>query len=804
MPTHPQPHSRCTRLFVAALTVVAALAAVGPLAGCGGDPPDHAPVPLSRLKTNRGYLIDSNGRYIIVHGINVSGSTKVPATIDGKPLTIADLALPHNTGTPSYLGKPFAVDDADAEWAKLRDGGFNAVRLLINWEGVEPSRRGEYDQAYLASLRAIVQKANDYGLYILLDMHQDMWSRHLLVRYNETPSYKDPKTGETIFPPPGSVENGILALFPPYTDTVRGEGAPRWAVEACLQEKDLDSPNWGKPRLLSGLDADGLIAIAQVYGKLMGGDDLVIPPWVNEIVASLPPPYPVTGTVDPLPFTNWGVSAALSLDVARCFACFFAGDVAFPKLRVSECRDPGKPAGALDGCTDVVEVDVKSYLQDAYAAMWQQVVEQVADLPNVMGYDVMNEPIGNFLALGAVAVLLQTGIEDNARQFLVDSLGEEDGQLWYELITKLRIFPTLPDKPAADAPAAELAAWQAEKDALLKAWGRDTWDFGGVIGLNYAFDLTHMRPFYGKAAAAILARDPKAVIFIEPSMNIGSLAGGELGGMWDTSMTRPEGVDHLVYAPHYYADVYPFLGINAVSRDFSVEEVQHRDYQPFLEKVKAIADFSLGKAPVVFGEFGTYFNFGGIDKSHAAHYVVSSHILDNYFEAFERMFQSQMLWCYTPDNDKHYGDKWNKEDFSIQGFDGQMRSADAWSRPYPRALAGKPVSTHFYSRLHFFDPTSGVVDPEREFEVIYERKETETPTEIVIPAVQYPDGPNGGFYVWLSDGHAFFDATTRILYHYPADDAPGTTHFVRVRPPLAGDDSDGWRYFFKDGQVITR
>jgi len=257
--------------------------------------------------------------------------------------------------------------------------------------------------------------------------------------------------------------------------------------------------------------------------------------------------------------------------------------------------------------------------------------------------------------------------------------------------------------------------------------------------------------------------------------------------------------------------------------------VKFREYDDGIEGTFHIVDWNLEKIPAVLGEFGTYYNFGGIEKSHAADYEVSSQILDNYYESLERLGRHRILWCYTPDNDPRYGDWWNKEDFSIwQGWadadlsidrdiglaepvvtsttksaaDGRFRCAQAWSRPYARFLAGKPVSIHFYSPFHYFDPDKGEVPPEREFEVVYEAKETGTPTEVFVPEVQYPD--DQGFYVWLSDGFAQWDRSSRTLYHYPTNDAPGARHWVRILPPLDRRPATGWNYFILGDQVVSR
>lgn len=735
----------------ALLAVVAGLL-FGGLAGCsGGDPPSRGAMPLTRLQTELSYLKDSYGRYVFFHGVNVSGTTKVPVSISGEPYTLDKAGDAAVSGVPSFLGRPFDVDHVEAEVKKLRDAGFNAFRLLVSWEGVSPERAGKYDTEYLESIRRVAQIANAHGVWVLLDMHQDMFSRHLVVRYNEQPEYGDP----------GSIENTILALLPPYTDTVRGDGAPRWAVEACLQEKDLDSPNWGTPRLVSGMDANAVLNLMGVYNLLLGGDGGPLPEWVDYMLTHLPPPFPVTETSDVLPMTNWGVAAALSMDAQRCFACLFAGDVAFPGLEVG-----GK--------------SVKDYLQEQYAEAWKKVAEQVKDLPNVMGYDIINEPIGNFIVLSAAAALVQTDSTEAVETLMTDLLGAELGPKIAKALLDLRILP--PDT----------------KTETLAAWGLDKIDTFAILGLNIGFDKNYMRPFYERVGKAILEVDPRAVIFIEPSMNITSLLGAGSFGMWDQSMTRPD-LPQVVYAPHIYTDIYPFIGFNQKPREFTVEEVRHRDYVPEMQKITAIVEHSLGNVPVVFGEFGTYFNFGGVDASIANDYAVSSHILDNYYEAFEALFQSQMLWCYSPDNVKDYGDRWNKEDFSVQDFEQRWRSETAWSRPYAKALAGKPLETHFLSPHHYFDPDKGVVDPEREFFVRYASKETDAPTEIFVPDVHYPDG----FYVWLSDGRAFFDPETRTLSHYPSEDDPGAEHWVRILPPLEGNQNLGWSYFFRGDHVVT-
>ena len=228
-------------------------------------------------------------------------------------------------------------------------------------------------------------------------------------------------------------------------------------------------------------------------------------------------------------------------------------------------------------------------------------------------------------------------------------------------------------------------------------------------------------------------------------------------------------------------------------------EIKYRDYTEKIKQTLDKAEYSLGNIPYALGEFGTYFNLGGIENAKKSDYEVSVEILDNYYESLEKLFANRFLWCFSSQNSYENGEGWNKEDFSILDPQGKPRAQKAWSRPYARAISGKPISMHFYSPYHYFDPDKGIANPEREFELVFASRETDAPTEIFVPKIQYPDG----FYVWISDGYCVFDSETRILYFYPTEDKPGKNHKIRLLPPLSNNENKGWNYFFKEGYVIT-
>lgn len=55
----------------------------------------------------------------------------------------------------------------------LRKLGLNIVRLGHSWAGAEPTR-GSYNQTFLDIMKLQTKLAEDYGIYVLVDVHQDV------------------------------------------------------------------------------------------------------------------------------------------------------------------------------------------------------------------------------------------------------------------------------------------------------------------------------------------------------------------------------------------------------------------------------------------------------------------------------------------------------------------------------------------------------------------------------------------------------------------------------------------------------
>ena len=73
---------------------------------------------------------------------------------------------------------PFIPFEDARWWDLLASWGFNMVRLTLFWEAIEP-QPGIYNLSYLDKVEKMVDQASVRGMYVLLDMHQDLYSRWL-------------------------------------------------------------------------------------------------------------------------------------------------------------------------------------------------------------------------------------------------------------------------------------------------------------------------------------------------------------------------------------------------------------------------------------------------------------------------------------------------------------------------------------------------------------------------------------------------------------------------------------------------
>lgn len=179
-PTQVQNVMRRTSSLVAALILLPSL--LGLPSRASETPPLYPPV--DHLHVEDGRIVDTQGRKVLLRGVNVNqlgdyfqGNPEVPATM------------------------PFSRRDVE----RIAALGSNVVRLLVHWSALEPEP-GVYDDEYIDQIHQAVTWCRSAGLSVVLDMHQDAWGKYIA---------SDPD-GTCIRP-----------LFGP---NIGWDGAPEWAT----------------------------------------------------------------------------------------------------------------------------------------------------------------------------------------------------------------------------------------------------------------------------------------------------------------------------------------------------------------------------------------------------------------------------------------------------------------------------------------------------------------------------------------------------------------------------------------------
>lgn len=614
---------------------------------------------------------DEQGRTLMLRGVNLGGSSKVPFKPNGATYIREGFYDHRNV---SFVGRPFPLEEADEHFTRLREWGFTFLRFLITWEAVEHEGPGIYDEEYLDYVYAVVKKAAEYGIDLFIDPHQDVWSR---------------MSG--------------------------GDGAPGWTFEVIGMD-------------VTKFSEAGAAIVHAIHG-------------------------------DPFPRMIWPTNYS-KLAAATMFTLFFGGNDFAPRTKVE-----GEP--------------VQEYLQRHYIGTVKQVALRLKDLPNVVGYDTLNEPSDGFIGwqdLNAIGGLLQMGESPSPFQAMLLGAGfPQEVELWDLSITG----PKRRGRRLVNPSGARV--WRDGYDCVWRTNG--VWDldaegkprllradhFARVGDRSVDFSDDYLRPFVNRYASELRSIDSDAVIFVS------GLPGADPPAWGAGDEPR------VVNACHWYDGLtvitksfVPFLGADAHTGKLVLgrKRVQ-RSFVEQLARLKERAAAQMGSVPTLIGEVGIPFDMKNQKAYRTGDFSLQVKALDASMRALEANLLSFTLWNYTADNTNERGDMWNDEDLSIFSRDQQAdpedissggRALEAAVRPYARKIAGEPLRMSFDVKQRLFD-----------FEFRHDPTVT-APTEIFVPNTQYPDG----YEVDLSDGTYRVDreALTLTVHHAQGRE----THTVRIRP----------------------
>jgi endoglycosylceramidase len=233
-----------------------------------------------------GFLRDDDGRAWILRGVNLSGAQKMAPYIDDK--------------TP-------------ADYARLRDDwGFNAIRFLMTWAAVEP-QQGVFDDAYLDAVAERMQWAEDAGLAVVLDMHQDIYGEGF--GFDGAPRWTCDESYYAAFVPRepwylNATDPNVIACVDGFYERadLREHFVAMWRhVAERLHDRAaivgfdvLNEPAWGSYAPFE-FEADRL---APFYIEVVGAVRDVAPRWVAFLEPSASRNLGIATSLPPMPFDD--------------------------------------------------------------------------------------------------------------------------------------------------------------------------------------------------------------------------------------------------------------------------------------------------------------------------------------------------------------------------------------------------------------------------------------------------------------------------------------------------------------------
>jgi endoglycosylceramidase len=243
------------------------------------------------LRAEGRFFRDEQGAVVALRGLNLTGDAKVP---------------------------PFRPITDHALLDRLPGWGVNVARLLFTWEAFEPERE-RYDTSYLDYYEGVVDALHARGIWVIVDIHQDAFSRFATDGCGEgMPAWAISPSVEPDVPDNGPNCSSWGIKFITDTDTHRswddfyadvngvrtrylamlGAIAERLGAHPALLGYDMLNEPWGDEvtqigplyedaaRVLRPVDPDAILFVSAQALTSAGEDTLLVRPTFDNFVYS--------------------------------------------------------------------------------------------------------------------------------------------------------------------------------------------------------------------------------------------------------------------------------------------------------------------------------------------------------------------------------------------------------------------------------------------------------------------------------------------------------------------------------------
>jgi endoglycosylceramidase len=129
-------------------------------------------------------IADWRGREVLLKGVNADGLVDyfrpdLVAPYPSTPASYAHGACPPDD--PTVEG----VDICEYDLPQLAALGYDVIRVNVSWSLLEPSP-GKISTSYVNRVAQVVAWAKKAGVYVVIDMHQDAWSKYVYTAPGES------------------------------------------------------------------------------------------------------------------------------------------------------------------------------------------------------------------------------------------------------------------------------------------------------------------------------------------------------------------------------------------------------------------------------------------------------------------------------------------------------------------------------------------------------------------------------------------------------------------------------------------
>ncbi|KAK1531713.1 glycoside hydrolase family 5 protein [Colletotrichum paranaense] len=715
-----------------------------------------------------GYFVDNYGRTLTLHGLNISGASKLPTTPNGLS-HLTDGFFEHRAVT--FIGRPFPLEDAPLHFRRLQAWGLPLIRLLVTWESIGhsgPDPETDVDLEYIDYLRQLIEIMPKYGVKCFICAHQDVWSRFSggsgapgwtfevagldVEAFTETGAayvHGQDELRRATAPVNEKEPSGPFVWPSGYQKIAASTMATLfWAGDALAPKLQCKRSKDGRDETVSAQEFLQS-AFIEAFGRL--ADEVAS---LEACVGFEPLNEPHRGLVNLHGFDGWNYDTDLHIGY-------------YPSLT--------QALALASGYAQEVNYYVKSW-----------------PFPTRISHKTVVDPKGRSAWLAA---------KPNASKPQNYGLGE---CVWR---------------------AHGVWEWDETKKGP-KVLQQDYFEVDHRPGRE-GKPLEWYRDFYGpflkRFSERVSRKSSRQFCFFEPIPNefvppwVGQDGKVDEAGQKQTYATktiidtpRPQ---NLVFAPHFYdlnvlfSKHHSWMSVNVqgLSRGMFILKALYigakalrQNYRTQLANILKYGQKSLGThVPALIGEVGIPYDINGCEAFKTGNYDKLRELMHALISAMEDNNLAFTLWNYNPDNRVEYGDGWNKEDFSVVNGDTEAkpghilpdyvneaheddelyrggRVLNVIIRPYAVKIAGRHVRSDWDPRtLHYeFEWTSEAESDAKNSKSQPEKSRT---TEIFVPEYHYAQR---NIDIKVSDGEWSYDPDLATLY--VKHDGSKSTHRLTI------------------------